>query len=822
MRCIPPRARSGVLSSARPWVAASLVCTGLGALCCGAAGWLLSDTEQAVQREAPLRVALVDVSDSVTRVRRSWASWVREALESEARAAAEAGEPFAVVAFAEEVVRWHGPDQPEAFAFDPQWLAGAPARRAGSDVAAALLAAERLAEGAGRGALVRILGDGSFTGLEPLAQLARVQAELVSLPEAELADPWLRSVEAAPELEPGAPLALRVEWEREGLDTGRGLALRVRGLPAGERRFELAAGGARVERLELGPMGSRDLELAVTLECEGDPIPENNVASVRVRARGALQVELVCTPAQAGPASALAAAWGGADGVGVHVSSASRVQAIDADTDLLVTLDLDPRAVEVAAIGPFLARGGGWLAAGGGALLAGLDARDERSAARYLPCEPDEDDDARDVLLVVDVSGSMDDSSFDGVRNAAVALVERLRARDEVFLHFFTDRLGEAVRLGAGAAEPGSEGERARLLLAARRPSGPTDLPSVFEQLVEAREARRTRACILVLTDGRDQRALPSARGRLAVALERLSEAGAEVRVLASGPQPDLEFLACFDRAELRASVALLGPELGEALERAANDGRWVERPRTPRVSSGAASDAVRELRSTLVDAPVFLRTVALRSRSGDGALLEDDEGHVLAAARAEGAGACAVLATLPGPEGSPQWRAQALDWLPWVRALARGRAAAQAAPAARWIAGRLELGPFEPEVGRNLRVFRGGPAGGEEELQLALARQAAFPVGTYVECVAPEGLPRGSHLRLEAAGLPQGVLSVPERCAEEYLRPARTFEASPVSGARGAGVRHPNWGWGALGLGIALISAGSLFGSRAGRVHGP
>ncbi len=799
-----------------------MACTALGALLCGAAGWLLTETEQAVQREAPLRVALVDVSDSVTRVRRSWASWVREALEGEARAAAEAGEEFAVIAFAEEVVRWYGPDEPEAFALDSQWLSGAPIRRAGSDVAAALLAAERLAEGAGRSALVRILGDGSFTGLEPIAQLARVQAELVSMPEAELADPWLRSVEAAPELEPGAPLALRVEWERERLDAGRALAVRVSGLPTGERRFELAAGAGRVERLELGPMGSRDLQLAVALECEGDPIPENNVASVRVRARGALQVELVCAPAQAEPASALAAAWGGAEGIGVRVSSTSRVQAIDADTDLLVTLDLDPRAVELAALGPFLARGGGWLAAGGGALLAGLDARDEHSAARYLPCEPDEDDDARDVLVVVDVSGSMDDSSFDAVRNAAVALVERLRARDEVYLHFFTDRLGDPVHLGAGAAEPGSEGERARLLLAARRPSGPTDLPGVFEQLVEAREARRTRACILVLTDGRDQRGLPSSRGRLAVALERLSESGAEVRVLASGPQPDLEFLACFDRAELRASVAVLGPELGEALERAANEGRWVERPRAPRVSSGAASDAVRELRSSLVDAPEFLRTVALRARSGDASLLEDDEGHVLAAARAESAGACAVLATLPGAAGSPQWQAQALRWLSWVRALARGRAGAQAVPAARWIAGRLELGPFEPEVGRNLRAFRCGPAGDEVQLELALARQAAFPAGTYVECVAPEVIPPSSRLRLDAAGRAQGVLTVPERCVEEYLRPARAYQASPVSAARGGGVRHPLWGWSALGLGIVLISAGSLLGSRSGRVRGP
>ena len=69
-----------------------MLCVALGSLCCGAAGWLLSESEQAVQRVAPLRVALIDVSDSVTRVRGSWASWVREALESEARAALEAGE----------------------------------------------------------------------------------------------------------------------------------------------------------------------------------------------------------------------------------------------------------------------------------------------------------------------------------------------------------------------------------------------------------------------------------------------------------------------------------------------------------------------------------------------------------------------------------------------------------------------------------------------------------------------------------------------------------------------------------------------------------
>ena len=101
----------------------------LGALCCGVAGWALVESDAGAVRESGLRVALLDVSDSVTRVRSGWTTWVVEALASEARAAQEAGEDFAVVAFAEEIVRWHGPGDPAEYRFDPQWLAGAPERR---------------------------------------------------------------------------------------------------------------------------------------------------------------------------------------------------------------------------------------------------------------------------------------------------------------------------------------------------------------------------------------------------------------------------------------------------------------------------------------------------------------------------------------------------------------------------------------------------------------------------------------------------------------------------------------------------------------------
>jgi len=778
-----------------------------------------------------VRVVLLDLSDSVTRVRSTWPSWVRTTLEREARAAAEEGAAFAVLAFAQEVVRWYGPAEPADFSFDARWLALAPERRGSTDLASALLAAERLAAAEGRAAQVRILGDGSHTGAEPAAQLARVQAELVSAPPPDRPDPWLRTVEAAPELEPHAPLVLRLEWERGGLAADQPLAARVRGLEGGERTLELAPGASGAQRLELGPLGSRHLELEVELVASEDAVPENNRASVRVRARGALHIELVCSAACEGAARALASAWGASEGLGVAVRVSDEVRALAPETDLLVTLDLDPRGVDVAALAPFLARGGGWLAAGGAALLAGLDARSADSVARFLPCEPAEDDEPRDVLLLIDVSGSMDGADFDALRNAAVALVERLRREDRLTLHFFTDRLAGAIELGRGAALAGQRAERARALLEARRPSGPTDLPSVLEELVAAREERRSSARVVLLTDGRDQRALPSARGRVWVALERLSEAGAQVRVLASGSEPDLDFLRAFDRAELGSSVLRLGSEVGAALERATVEERWLEQARPARVSASQAGAAVVEQREALAGAPAVVRTLRLRARDGDAVLLEDDEANVLAALRPAGAGSCAVLATLPGTLGSPDWERQSERWLPWVRALARGRVHSANMASARWSAPRtLEFGPFEPTLGRSLRAYwcEGGAA--ERELALEQVPSAAFPAGTYLSAEVDARVTDGARVRLAPSegalaegaladgALAQGdyMLAVPARCEEEYLQPPRTLRFGtsspppPRSGSAGSWL-----GWSALVLGLVALTLGALLGLR-------
>ena len=774
-----------------------------------------------------MRVVLLDVSDSVTRLRSTWPTWVRTALEGEARAAAEAGDALAVLAFAEEVVRWYGPADPEGFAFDSSLLAGAPERRAATDLAAALLAAERLARSQGRAPLVRILGDGSHTGAEPTAQLARVQAELVAVPPADRPDPWLRAVEAAPELEPGAPLAVRLEWERGGLAPSQPVVARVSGLPAGERALTLEASAGGVQRLELGALGSRHLELDVELVAVGDVVPENNRASVQVRARGALQIELACSAPCEAVARSLARAWGANEGLGVLVRVADEVHELDPETDVLVTLDLDPRSLDVAALAPFLARGGSWLAAGGGALLAGLDARPEGSAAQFLPCEPADDEEPRDVVLVVDVSGSMDGAGFDTLRNAAVALVERLRREDRLTLHFFTDRLGSAIDLGRGAALSSERAERARRLLEARRPSGPTDLPSVLEELVAAREAQRSPARVVLLTDGRDQRGLPSARGRIAVAVERLSEAGAQVRVLASGVEPDLDFLRAMDRSELGTSVLLLGSDVGAALERATVDERWVEQGRVARVPVSEATRAVAEQRAALAAAPRVERTPRLRARDGDAVLLEDDEANVLAAVRPMGAGSCAVLATVPGATGSPEWELQSERWLPWLRALARGRARSGLQPSARWSAPRrLELGPCPPTVGLGLRAFWLAGTGAERELALSPVRSAAFPAGTYLAADV-EMLPRGeARVRLAPAetAQPEGeyLLAVPALCAEEYLQPPRTLRLGPAAARLPRGSVAPWLGWSALGLGLVLITLGAVFGTRSRNVEAP
>ncbi len=794
---------------------ASTTLIALGALLCAWAGWALAEVPSSAGSESRLRIVLVDVSDSVTRGRAQFAATLTQALVAEARAAEERGERLALFGFAREVVRWYGPASPSEFRVAPEWLSGAPLRRDGTALASALAAAERMAQAERSQATVRVLGDGTYTGADPSAWLVRNRVELVPLPEAADSDPCLVRVEVPREVEAGAPLAARVELVGWASSAGAQARIVVRGLATGERSFPLTDGVSSV-RLELGAMPEDVLELTFELRVPQDPTEENNVATAKVRARSALDVVILASDLERTSAEDLARGWSSEPGVEARVETLRESGAFAPQADLLVTLDVDPRSLASDAVRPFVEQGGGWIAAGGGALLAGLDARSEADCAELLPLEPEDDDAPRDVVLAVDASGSMDGAAFDSVRNAALELVGKLRRADRMSLHLFTDRLGPAQDLGQGASDAARQRELARGLLDLARPSGPTDLPQVFEQLVELREQLRRPALLLVLTDGRDQRALPSALGRLGVAVERLAEARVRTVVFASGSECDREFLSVFERSDVGCGVRSVEGELALALEQSANEGRWRSGARGVSPQLGAGDPFAAELARALRASPGVDRTLALRARLGDFEVLSDSEGHPLLAVRPHGLGWCATFATLPSERGSPAW-ARGSAWLPLVRALARGRQmAARERPSLEWSPdGELILGPFDPGEGLSVRASGASRrADTHVELVLRPVASAAFERGTYL-ALEPERVEfeELEVLRVEANGRLLGLWTVPLRVGEEYRLPRKQVGRVVPTVAVGSTPRprHPGLGWGALVLGSALVALGAL-----------
>jgi hypothetical protein len=320
----------------------------------------------------------------------------------------------------------------------------------------------------------------------------------------------------------------------------------------------------------------------------------------------------------------------------------------------------------------------------------------------------------------------------------------------------------------------------------------------------------------LVLTDGRDQRSLPSARGRLGVAVERLAEAGVRTVGLASGAEPDREFLSVFERPDVGCTLRAVEGDLEGALERSANEGRWRAGARSVVPQLGAGDSFAEELARALQSSPGIERTLALRARAGDRVVLSDSEGHPLLAVRPHGLGWCATFGTLPSGKGSPAW-ARGSAWVPLVRGLARGRrSAATEPPSVGWApSGELILGPFEPREGRSVSALGIGQRdGGPVELELRCVASAAFERGTYLALdptrVETEDL---ATLRLESNGRSLGRWAIPPRVEAEYRQPPKKVVRAASARAVGAGLqpRHPRLGWAALVLGGALVASGTL-----------
>ena len=179
--------------------------------------------------------------------------------------------------------------------------------------------------------------------------------------------------------------------------------------------------------------------------------------------------------------------------------------------------------------------GGGWLALAGWSFLGDWIPGPQGSLESLLPAEPaGSEPPPRDVVVLVDGSGSMEGAPFESVRAATLELVAAALPSDRVSLRFFTRGLEPARLLKERSTANGGSAEQARdaarELLRARVPSGSTFLLQALREFRATAGADET--LLLLLTDGQDRQAGSDESAARSVAAEL---AAARVRLVVIG-----------------------------------------------------------------------------------------------------------------------------------------------------------------------------------------------------------------------------------------------------------------------------------------------
>ncbi|MEX1026231.1 MAG: vWA domain-containing protein [Planctomycetota bacterium] len=552
---------------------AALPCFGLAALLALlAAVWLLPERRATVDSGVrPVHVAVLDVSASERRRRPDWDRWARRVLREEAEAALIAGARLAVVRVAADVEVVGGSREPADWLArldgrgGPAWV---PAASSVQDAASELAEALDLVRGL-EPARVVLFSTGGATGADPADAWARLAAagsalEHVEPPPATWPDLALAALELPRGLESDAPAAARLSlelWRGTRVPERAVARLYVRQsgveipivveleLPA------LGASGSDPERWEqlvpLGRVGFGPLEVEAEVRLfvagqSGDPVPENDGAVARTYVEGERAVALVRRASDADHAERwLAPGSTAVPGFAVRALRPAELAPVLEDFDLVVTYDIAPARLPQELFLPWLERGGGWFATLGSRAFFGAEA--DSRLARVLPLErlaPEHPE--RDVVLLVDGSGSMAGTAFEMVRSAAVDLAESALPSDAVELRLFTQVLEGPTLVKERGATGDVGAEAARRLLAARVPGRSTDIAKALLDLGRERELSERPALVLLLTDGheRGEHADPEAWQ----ANVRASFAASDTRLvaIAVGDEPDADYLAGF------------------------------------------------------------------------------------------------------------------------------------------------------------------------------------------------------------------------------------------------------------------------------------
>ena len=816
--------------------------------------------------EAFVRSVVVDVSASATRCSPGYVGTVRAVLEREARSARSAAEDLLVVLVASDVRVAFGPAHPAGFLerlagvsgapFDPLAATGGGGQRLASELARGVQFVEQALRDRGvtKGSLL-IVGDGSFTGSNPELDIARltfadVNWRGVSLVPPERCDGSLRELRLPRWVEPGAPLggSARIEVRVGSAEPLPALTLEVTASSVSgtqQRRYPVplqvhpaVVGQVVVAHAEvsfsLGPATS-GTRVVARLVSEGrpDPIPENDrregfVAVGDARVLGVVAGEGRREDAERffdrAPAGLLPL-----------FLSPEELPARIAELDALAVFDVALERLPEALCRSFVEHGGGLLVAGGWQLLGTWPEEAEPDElAALLPLGPDPGEDrARDVIVLVDGSGSMAGDPFEQVARASQALVRAAPRSDRVVLRFFTGILQPELLLRAAGVGPDASDALARVFQT-RVPGGATRILTALEQLASERERSVDRALVLLLSDGREADDVIRVEQRSREVATRLRAAGAELVVFGVGERTDLEFLRglASDR-ELRTTGDL--GQLSELFQREVNRERVLAADAigVEIAARGATSLAAAIVPAGLEPAPLQ-RVLRTRPRAGAEVALSASSGEpVLACARA-GLGRTAVFASLPWSDWGASWTSHLENLTPTLRWLARGPQADR--PRIEIEAGRVVLrnapDSLPPLVEARFRVgaSAGGTAPGIGEtvgtpLRLGLSAAASgVSLEDVREAVVPDWLAgrRAGVLIVDIVGAAgEAVLSLPLSVAgmPEFRepRPRLTLAAAPAhsEGSRrpplGAGGEAHSAAAGVLGVGLILIFLAGL-----------
>jgi Mg-chelatase subunit ChlD len=721
------------------------------------AAWLFVPREPRGARP-PLVLCIVDASKSMTARTSAWPAWIRSALENDVERARERGSDVCAIAFGAEVKRLFGPIAARELA--PGDDSGGPLARATGALglaratsAAALalrgdesrwksaldVALEILDASPRTSVTVRMYVDGTYTGPDPAPSLAALRArgaaiEWVDPPVSTSPDAALASLDVPEQIEPGAPVSvacdvrvrpgatplaalrakLRMRCERPSGVLEREIAL---ALPAGLVADEDGYFAWRV-RADLGRAEAGLTRVSATADVASDALPENDAASGTFTCGDALVAGWV----GAEDADLAAPEWlqnaRSSGGIQIVTLRASELPPRLASLDVLVTGDVDFERLPSALVRDFVERGGGWLSIAGFTswrcyLAAGPIACARQDVTGLLPLEPKSGPARpRDVLFVLDASGSMVGEPFERAREAVGALLPLTRASDSVAVRSFSGTLGDAIVLLPSGPEhdsPSSLRAARETLAGLSAPGGPTALLRSLEEIAAARESATSDGLVLVFSDGRDV-SDPDSKSRCRRIIERLAAARTALCVVATGEDPDRELLGALvpegaggpgrrrllearSLADARAMSALrelFEREIASDRLREAEALRVLPAPVAAHGSSSLASEiAAAQSASDAAGWPSVRRFVLARAAEHADVLWTSSERDPLLAVQRVGLGASAACA-FAIPDWAPEWTARADLLAPLLRAL--GRAHRARAVHARIVDGELAL----------------------------------------------------------------------------------------------------------------------------------